>query len=197
MGVVHALNPSADGLRLDIDPAGWAHEAAIGDSVAVNGCCLTLAARDESGMWSFDVVPQTLNLTVLGALKPGDCVNLEPAALLGSTLDGHLMQGHIDGLAQVMDRIDGADGGVRLRLGLPAELLDLCVLRGSVALHGVSLTVAQVDSQWIEVALIPLTLQETVLGTARPGDALHIETDVIARHVARLLERRFGHVQPE
>jgi riboflavin synthase len=195
MGVVHALRVSEGGLRLQIDPSGWGHEPAIGDSVAVNGCCLTLVSRDAQGVWAFDVIPQTLSLTVLGAMQPGEAVNLEAAARLDAALDGHLVQGHIDGVARVVARTEDATGDVRLRLSLASELLDLCVVQGSIALHGVSLTVAQVDDQWFEVALIPLTMRQTVLGATAVGDQLHVETDVLARHVARLLERRFGHIQ--
>ncbi len=177
---------TAAGCRIVLDPDGWGHEPAVGDSIAVNGCCLTLV-EGPAGTLAFDVIPQTLTLTTLGGLSAGDRVNLEAAASMQSRFDGHMVQGHIEGTGAVVEVTDD-DTGRRLRVHLDAGMARCCVPQGSIAIDGVSLTISGCGDDWIEVALIPLTLERTTLGQLRPEDRVNIETDVLARHVARLLD---------
>jgi riboflavin synthase len=164
-----------------------ASDAAVGDSIAIAGVCLTVVGR-EGGELAFDLSAETLERTSLDALGPGAHVNIERPATLASRLGGHLVQGHVDGLAEVMTlRPDGADG-IRLSVRLPASLLRHVVEKGSITLDGVSLTVAALGDDVIDVALIPHTLDVTTLGSARVGDRLNVEVDVIAKYVARNLE---------
>src|SRR5918995_5367840 len=152
-------------------------DAAIGDSVAVNGVCLTVVERGE-GTLAFDVVPETVSRT-----RPfGDAVNLEPSLRAGDPLGGHVVQGHVDGVGRV--RALGADG--RLVVEAPAEILAYVVEKGSIAVDGVSLTVAWVHRDAFEVALVPHTLEVTTLGSLREGDAVNLEVDVLAKYVERL-----------
>jgi riboflavin synthase len=160
-----------------------------GSSVAVDGACLTVAeisgARAE-----FDTVPETLSRTTLGDLRPGSKVNLEAALPSGAPLDGHIVQGHVDGVAQVV-RIDRS-GGRALHLAAAAELTDQMVVRGSVALAGVSLTLANLAKGSFSVALVPTTIQRTTLGSLRISDRLNVELDIIGKYVRRHLEALVG-----
>jgi riboflavin synthase len=183
-GLVEAIDPGPGGARIKVR-AGVASELAEGDSVAVDGACLT-AATSGGGLFEADVMRQTLRLTTLGGLKPGDAVNLELALLATDRLGGHVVQGHVDGTATV--RGAGEDGFARrLRLELPAELLGNVVERGSIAIQGVSLTVAELGEDWIEVSLTPETLERTTLGSLEPDDRVNVECDVLARYVRRML----------
>ncbi len=150
-----------------------------GASISVSGVCLSIVAFDASSM-SFDVIDETLAKTKLGSLKAGDLVNLERAMLAGSRLDGHIVQGHIEGVATVTSFIEG-----RLSLQVPKEFLPAIAPKGSIALDGVSLTVANVQDDIITVALIPLTLASTTLGNAKEGDRVNIETDILSRTHAK------------
>lgn len=187
-GIVQSVDDTSDGRRLLVSVGQWAHERAIGASIAVNGCCLTVVKCAGDGL-AFDVIPQTLTMTTLGELKAGSAVNLEAAATMEDRFDGHMVQGHVDGTGTVQASTDD-NNGRRLRIQLDSTLADLCVAQGSITIDGVSLTVASLGDDWIEVALIPLTVRETTLGERSCGDRVNVETDMLARHVARLLERR-------
>jgi riboflavin synthase len=191
LGRVEALERDADGARLRIG-ASLASELAEGDSVAVNGACLT--ATSVSGhTFEADVMHQTLELTTLGELERGTAVNLELALRADDRLGGHVVQGHVDGTATVVDVTE--DGFARrLRLELPAELLPYVVERGSIAIEGVSLTIANLDDPVAEVSLIPETLERTSLGALGSGDRVNVECDVLARYVARQQAR--DHLSP-
>jgi riboflavin synthase len=185
-GVVVSLQREPWGARLVVAREGWTHAPAEGDSIAINGCCLTVV-RTGSEL-AFDVVPQTLGLTTIGALQPGELVNLEHAATAGTLLGGHIVQGHVDGIGLVTG-VDTSGGGWRTRIEAPAGAASLIVERGSVAVDGVSLTVAAVGSGWFEVALIPATLERTTLRQRLAGSRVNIEADCMARMVAEQVRR--------
>jgi riboflavin synthase len=187
LGRVASVAEGAAGVRLEIDAAATAASTAVGDSVAVNGCCLTAVAC-EGGRMAFDVVAETLARTSIGGLRPGAAVNVEPALRAGEPLGGHYVQGHVDGVAAVRGSEDGP-GGRRLAVEAPAPLLRYVVEKGSVTLEGVSLTVAALDERGFAVALIPHTLAVTTLGTLVQGSVVNLEVDVLARYVERLLPR--------
>ena len=160
----------------------------VGASVSVNGVCLTVVGRTDTSL-RFDLSEQTIERTCLRDLRPGDPVNLERPVTLVARLGGHLVQGHVDGVGEVT-RVDAdTTGGARLSLRVPAELARYVVERGSIAIDGVSLTIAAVDGEEITVALIPHTLAVTTLGLAAPGRQMNVEADVIARYVERSMER--------
>ena len=174
------------GLRLRVHAPRIASEIEIGDSVSVSGCCLT-AVEVGDGTIAFDVVPESLARTSLGALSEGSHVNVEPALRAGEPLGGHYVQGHVDAVGRV--RSIEADGlGARVRIDLPPELLRYCVEKGSIAVEGTSLTIAALDEDGIEVALVPHTLAETTLGVLAPGAAVNVEADVLAKYVERLVK---------
>ena len=179
----------ADGKRIGIDHAQVARQLKRGGSVAVNGCCLTVVKK-KGPVFFADVVPETLRRTNLGALRPGTEVNLELPLGAGSTLDGHLVQGHIDATAKVKT-VRRVASGKEVTFGLPAALSRFVAIKGSIAVDGVSLTVATVDKPpgTFGVALIPHTLKMTVAGGYKPGSVVNLEADVIARYVARNLRR--------
>jgi riboflavin synthase len=184
LGRVEAVDASEDGARLRI-AAGLASELAEGDSVAVNGACLT-ATSVADGAFEADVMHQTLSLTTLGELETSSPVNLELALRADDRLGGHVVQGHVDGTATVTDV--SADGfAKRVRVELPDDLLPYVVERGSIAVEGVSLTIAALTGAELEVSLIPETLERTTLGSVEPGDHLNVECDVLARYVQRQL----------
>jgi len=185
MGVVERILPRQGGARLTLRPARLAvDELALGESIACSGVCLTVVERG-GGLVSFDAVPETLARTSIGGWRPGSRVNLERALALGDRLGGHLVQGHVDAVGEVLSR--AAEGqGARLAVSLPAAIAALVAEKGSIAVDGVSLTVATAGRDRFEVALIPETLARTTLGEARPGTPVNLEADVVARHVARL-----------
>ncbi|GGF13429.1 riboflavin synthase [Subtercola lobariae] len=202
-GEVIALEPSADVIRLTLRAPLAVVGAKHGDSISVSGVCLTVVDQSADG-FTADVMQQTLDMSTIGALKPGDKVNLERAALVGDRLGGHIVQGHIDGTSTVLAVTPGEAWSV-LRFSLNPELAALVVDKGSIAVSGVSLTVSNVDGghghpladsvqaggqHWFEVSLIPETLAATTLGTLEVGDVVNIETDILARHVERLLAVR-------
>jgi riboflavin synthase len=158
-----------------------------GASVAVNGTCLTVVGR-PGPVLTFDVSPETDRLTNLRALRAGDPVNLERPLRLGAEIGGHMVSGHVDGTARLLEKESLTRGFARLRVALPKPLAAFTALKGSVTVDGVSLTVSRVGRGWFECQLIPETLQRTTLGVRKPGDLLNLEADLIARHVARALE---------
>lgn len=184
IGTVGSIEKGDDGATLRI-ATELAAEVAEGDSVAVNGVCLTATALDSSG-FETEAMNQTLAVTALGGLEAGDSVNLELAMQASDRLGGHIVQGHADGVGEVLSVED--DGFARrLRVGLGPELIRYVIAKGSIALSGVSLTVADLGDTWAEVSLIPETLERTNLGALAPGDELNVECDVVAKYVERLM----------
>lgn len=184
VGIVRTLSPSAGGKRLAIDLGPLAEGLRTGDSIAVSGACLTVAAISGAA-GQFDVIAETLSRTTLGALKPAARVNLEPALRPSEGLDGHIVQGHVDGLAQVSAVRRG--GRHELEFSAGRELTDLMVAKGSVAIDGVSLTLVDVSESRFSVALIPTTLSQTTLGELSIGSRVNIETDILGRYVMKFL----------
>ncbi|BDG06927.1 riboflavin synthase [Anaeromyxobacter paludicola] len=186
-GTVERIAPRQGGVRLALRPHTLEVDALQpGESVACSGCCLTVVERG-AGLVSFDAVPETLSRTTIGTWRPGTVVNLERALALGDRLGGHLVQGHVDGIGEVLARRPEGQGA-RLTVSLPAPIAPLVAEKGSIAIDGVSLTVAAAGRESFEVALIPETLARTTLGAAQPGTKVNLEADVLARHVARLRE---------
>jgi riboflavin synthase len=184
VGTVEAMDTGENGARLRI-ATRLGDELSRGDSVAVNGVCLTAAEADRAG-FAAEAMNQTLRLTSLGPLRPGDRVNLELPVRTGDRLGGHFVQGHVDGTGEVIE--NNEDGFARrLRLRLDPGLAGYAVERGSIALDGVSLTVSAVGDGWLEVSLIPETLKRTNLGEAAPGRIVNVECDVVAKYVERLM----------
>ncbi|MDH2443133.1 riboflavin synthase [Amnibacterium sp. CER49] len=176
------------GARLTVAAPLTASDAAHGDSIAVSGVCLTVVDRHEGG-FTADVMGQTLAVSAIADLGQGDDVNLERAAQVGDRLGGHIVQGHVDGVG-VLESVRDEGAWRVLRFSLPEDLAPLVVDKGSIAVAGVSLTVSAIgeaDGFWFEVSLIPETLRATTLGALAPGARVNLETDVLARHVQRLL----------
>jgi riboflavin synthase len=184
VGQIESLEAGADGARLRI-ATSVASEIALGDSVAVNGVCLTATAAGADG-FETEAMNQTLEVTALGELDAGSRVNLELAMKASDRLGGHIVQGHVDGVGEVSS-IEADGFAKRLRVTLPVDLLRYAIEKGSVALDGVSLTIAALGGDWIEVSLIPETLERTNLGEAEAGRKINVECDVIAKHVERLV----------
>jgi riboflavin synthase alpha subunit len=187
VGSVAGLWPGATSTRIEIEAPGLVGEVAVGDSVAVGGTCLTVAAADGTRM-SFDAVAETLARTSLGSLRVGGRVNLERALRAGGRLDGHIVQGHVDGTGTVR-ALERHGDDVRLHVDCGPEVSDFLVPKGSVAIDGVSLTVVSARADGFEVALIPHTLAVTTLGERRPGDRVNLEADVLGKYVRHYLER--------
>jgi riboflavin synthase len=194
VGSIVATEPTAGGVRLTVEGPCRGAELDPGESIAVDGTCLTVADRTESGFVA-DVIEETLRCTTLGRLKPGDRVNLERALAVGDRLGGHIVQGHVDATAPVVHvHDDGSE--YRLRIGLSEVTSRFVAFKGSVALQGVSLTVASVDDEAFEVALIPTTLQETNLAELSAGDHVNVEVDLFARYLERMLHVTGGEARP-
>jgi riboflavin synthase len=187
VGTVDALDRRPGGVRLSVRAPRLALLASVGDSVAISGCCLTAVAV-EGDVLRFEAVPETLARTSLAALAEGDAVNLEDALRAGEPFGGHLVQGHVDGVGTVVE-VEPEGDGYRMRLRVPDTLAQYVVEKGSVAVAGVSLTVAAVDGDTFEVALIPHTWTATTLSRLAPGDTVNLEADVVAKYVERLLDR--------
>ena len=187
LGAVRALDPSGDGARLSVEGKVVTADAGDGDSIAVNGVCLTVVDVDGE-TFTADVMKVTLDRTNLGALAPGARVNLERAVTPQTRLGGHLVQGHVDDTVEVLSRAPGEAWEV-VRFALPEAIERYVVDRGSVCVDGTSLTVSAVGDGWIEVSLIPTTLERTTLGLVAPGDRVNVEVDVIAKYVERLTGR--------
>ncbi len=205
LGRVVRLETIEDCARLTVEAPTVTQDASLGDSISVNGCCLTVAAMHGS-TFTADLMAETLTRTTLGSQAPGDPVNLERALRATDRLGGHIVQGHVDATAEVLDRSHGEHWDL-LRVGLPQEIARYVAVKGSVALDGVSLTVVDVeDAQHdapdasptpgagasLSVGLIPETLRRTTLGTRRPGERVNLEVDVMAKYAERLLGARLG-----
>lgn len=191
VGSVVAADPASHGIRLHVESAGWGHRADAGDSVAVDGCCLTAIAKaSPAGLMTFDVVRETLARTTLGAWTKGQRVNLEHAATPSTLLGGHLVQGHIDGVGHVVLNEADSTGDWRLTVDVPAALARYLIPKGSVCLNGVSLTLArlEVGRARLEVALIPTTLAKTTLAALQPGEAVNVEVDATAKTIVHYLQ---------
>jgi riboflavin synthase len=192
IGSVESVEGGAEGARLRI-ATRLGPEIGLGDSIAVNGVCLTATEADGQG-FATEAMNQTLEITVIGTLEPDARVNLELATRADERLGGHIVQGHADGSGRVLEIAE--DGFARrVRVEIPPALLRYVVDKGSVALNGVSLTVATLGDTWVEVSLIPETLERTNLGDAAPGDPLNVEVDVVAKYVERLLSPFAGKEQ--
>ena len=176
-----------NGSDLVVEAPETAAGTSVGDSVALDGVCLT-ATDVSDGRIAVHAVAETLRRTTLAALEPGAEVNVEPALRAGEPLGGHYVQGHVDGVGRVADTRPEGDG-VRLRLDVPPELLRYCVEKGSIAVQGVSLTIAALDGDGVEIALVPHTLAATTLAALRPGAEVNLEVDVLAKYVERLVAR--------
>ena len=187
LGAVRALEPSGDGARLSVEGKLVSTDAGDGDSIAVNGVCLTVVDV-EGETFSADVMKVTLDRTNLGALAPGARVNLERAVTPRTRLGGHLVQGHVDDTVEVLSRTPGQAWEV-VRFALPDAIERYVVDRGSICVDGASLTVSAVGEGWFEVSLIPTTLERTTLGTVAAGERVNVEVDVIAKYVERLTGR--------
>ena len=185
LGTVAAVEDQGDAVRLSVRAATALDGTHLGDSIAVNGCCLTVVAIDGD-TWTADVMQETLDMTSLKGVAPGDLVNLERAMTPDQRLGGHLVQGHVDGVGTVVRRKTSKHWEV-VEISLPAELARYVVPKGAITVDGVSLTVVNVRPDSFTVSLIPETLARTTLGSRRPGDRVNLETDVIARHVEKLL----------
>ncbi|NHC22033.1 riboflavin synthase [Nocardioides sp. IC4_145] len=185
LGTVAAVEDQGDAIRLTIRAATVLEDAALGDSIAVNGCCLTVAARDED-TWTADVMQETLDKTSLRGVRPGDTVNLERAVTAATRLGGHIVQGHVDGVGEVLRRTPSEHWEV-VEVSLPADLARYLVDKGSITVDGVSLTVVEAGETSFTVSLIPETLARTTLGSRQVGDRVNLEADVIAKHVEKLL----------
>jgi len=190
LGTVEAVEQQSDAVRLTVRATTALEGTDLGDSIAVNGCCLTVAER-TAVTWTADVMAETLAKTGLGSLEPGDRVNLERAARVGSRLGGHLVQGHVDAVGYVVRRDPGEHWEV-VTISMPHELAPYVVDKGSITVDGVSLTVVEAHHDGFTVSLIPETLRRTTLGFRASGDALNLEVDVIGKYVARQLELRVG-----
>ncbi len=186
VGTVRSVTPQGEGARVEIEASLVLDDAAIGASIAVNGCCLTVVDFDDQS-WAADAVPETLDRTNLGRLQPGDPVNLERPLAANGRYGGHVVQGHIDSTTEVcaIDELD--DGSFRYTFSLPSALAAMVVEKGSIAVDGISLTVAAVTPTTFSIAVIPHTHSVTSLGHRAVGDTVNIEADVLAKYVERLV----------
>lgn len=193
MGEITAIAPSGDGWRLTVRAPRAAADAVHGESIAVSGVCLTVVGS-TADTFDTDVMKQTLDVAAIGSATVGTRVNIEKAMPVGARLGGHIVQGHVDGTGSVLEVRPGEQWSV-LRISLPTDLAPLVVDKGSISVDGTSLTVSAVSAPadpapWFEVSLIPETLAATTLGTRAAGDSVNLETDILARHVERLLAFR-------
>jgi len=184
-GRVTAVEGGDGGVRLRVQAPATAADAELGDSVAIGGVCLTVVEAAD-GVLAFDAVPETLRRSALAGLAQGDEVNVEPALRAGDPLGGHVVQGHVDGVGSVRS-VEPEGDGARLWFDAPPDVLRYCVEKGSVAVDGTSLTVAELDDDGFAVALVPHTLGATTLGSLAPGDRVNLEADVLAKYVERLM----------
>ncbi|WGL50477.1 riboflavin synthase [Nocardioides sp. BP30] len=193
LGTIAAIedqaSPNGDrAIRLTVAAGTVLEDAALGDSIAVNGCCLTVAALGE-GTWTADVMQETLDKTSLYGARPGDRVNLERAVTPQTRLGGHIVQGHVDGVGEILRRTPSEHWEV-VEVSLPAHLSRYLVDKGSITVDGVSLTVVEAGRTAFTVSLIPETLARTTLGVRRVGERVNLEADILAKHVEKLLEAR-------
>lgn len=185
LGVVEGLEEQTDAIRLTVRGPHVVTDARLGDSISVNGCCLTVAERDGE-TFTADVMRETLDKTSLGALEPGSKVNLERAVTATTRLGGHIVQGHVDGTGEVLSRTPSEHWEL-VEVSLPDALARYLVDKGSITVDGISLTVVEVRDGSFTVSLIPETLARTTLGFKQPGERVNLEVDVIAKYVERLL----------
>jgi riboflavin synthase len=190
LGTVAGIEDQGDALRLTIHAQHVLSDAGLGDSISVNGCCLTVAERDGD-TWTADVMQETLDKTSLRGVEPGDRVNLERAVTPQTRLGGHIVQGHVDGVGTIVSRTPSEHWEV-VEVAMPTELARYLVDKGSITVDGVSLTVVEAKDDSFTVSLIPETLARTTLGSRQPGDRVNLEVDVIAKHVEKLLAA--GHI---
>jgi riboflavin synthase len=188
LGTILSIEPQGSGVRARIGATTVLEGAALGDSTAVDGCCLTVVELGD-GWFEADVSDESLRRTTLGGRTAGDRVNLERPLLVTDRLGGHIVQGHVDGVGEVVAIDPGSDGGALLRVRVPDELLRYAIHKGSITIDGVSLTVATLHEDGVTIALIPHTLTVTTLGVAAVGDPVNLEMDMIAKYVERLMER--------
>ncbi|GAA1238899.1 riboflavin synthase [Microbacterium phyllosphaerae] len=193
IGEITAISPAGDGWRLTVRAPKAASDAIHGESIAVSGVCLTVVGSTPD-TFDADVMKQTLDVAALGGASVGTRVNIEKAMPVGARLGGHIVQGHVDGVGSIVDVRPGEQWSV-LRISLPDDLAPLVVDKGSISVDGTSLTVSAVspvdaESPWFEISLIPETLAATTLGSRAVGDRVNLETDILARHVERLLAFR-------
>ena len=187
LGVVVSAEEASGGRAIVVRAPETAASAAVGGSVAVNGCCLTAVSISGDEI-AFHAVPETIARTSLGGLERDDRVNVEPALRVGDELGGHYVQGHVDAVGRIQS-VEAEGEGLRVFVDAPAEVLRYCVEKGSVTVDGVSLTVAELSSDAFAVALVPYTLEATTLAALRPGQAVNLEADVLAKYVERLVSR--------
>ena len=185
-GQIVSREPSGDGERVTVMAKKVLEGSQHGDSISVSGVCLTVVAMDGES-FTADVMAETLRHSTAGHWVAGQSVNLERAAAVGDRLGGHIVQGHIDGTAEVLSVTPGEKWSV-IRFSLTSDIAPLVAMKGSIALDGVSLTVSAVGGDWCEVSLIPETLEVTTMGALQVGDRVNVETDIVARHVQRLME---------
>ncbi len=185
LGTVERIEDQGDAVRLTIRAGLVLEDAHPGDSIAVNGCCLTIVEHDRE-TWTADVMQETLDKTSLYGVEPGDRVNLERAVTADKRLGGHIVQGHVDGVGEIVRRTPSEHWEV-VEVSLPQELSRYLVDKGSITVDGVSLTVVEAHDTSFTVSLIPETLARTTLGFRSPGDRVNLETDVIAKHVEKLV----------
>jgi riboflavin synthase len=188
--IVTSVRPAAGGMLLTVDLANLAVDSKVGDSIAINGACLTIA-RLDGNLATFDISPETLARTALGRLTSSSQVNVELAMKATDRFGGHFVQGHIDGVATIKT-IKREGDFADMKFAADPELLDQMVVKGSVAVDGISLTVAGMDQTGFRVAIIPQTLKKTTLGKAKIGDLVNIETDIIVKTIKKLLESVLG-----
>ncbi len=189
LGEVTAIESLADAARLTVRGPTVTQDAKHGDSIAVNGVCLTVTAAGADHTFTADVMRETLDRSSLGALAVGSPVNLERAVKVSDRLGGHVVQGHVDGTGELLEKRP-AEHWTVVRVSLPARLDRYIVEKGSITIDGVSLTVTAVTPDWLEVSLIPTTLALTTLGTKSAGDPVNLEVDILAKHVEKLLAVR-------
>jgi riboflavin synthase len=185
LGTVAAVEDQGDAIRLTIRATTVLEDAGLGDSISVNGCCLTVATRTDD-TWTADVMQETLDKTSLRGVEPGDRVNLERAVTADKRLGGHIVQGHVDGVGHVVRRAPSEHWEV-VEVSMPAAMAPYLVDKGSITVDGVSLTVVEAGPESFTVSLIPETLARTTLGFRGPGDRVNLETDVIAKHVEKFV----------
>jgi riboflavin synthase len=194
LGTVAAVEEQGDAVRLTVASPLVLSDASPGDSIAVNGCCLTVVEHDGE-RWTADVMQETLDRTSLAGVQPGDTVNLERAVTADKRLGGHIVQGHVDGVGEVVRRSPSEHWEV-VEVSLPDGLARYLVEKGSITVDGVSLTVVDAGPTSFTVSLIPETLARTTLGRRQPGERVNLEVDVLAKHVERLLDARLGRLEP-
>jgi riboflavin synthase len=188
LGRVVSAEAVAGGLALAVEAPRTTAGLTTGDSISINGVCLTAEAVDD-GRVTMHAVPETLARSTLGTLAVGDSVNVEPALRAGEPLGGHYVQGHVDAVGRIQS-VEAEGEGLRVFVEAPPEILRYCVEKGSIAVDGVSLTIAELAPDAFAVALVPHTLEVTTLSDVSPGDAVNLEVDVLAKYVERLLEGR-------